>query len=189
MSLETGQMAPDFTLKNQNGEEVTLSDFRGKKNVVLVFYPGDDTPVCTKQLNSYNHDLSEFVGLDAQIVAISPQDVASHEKFRSKYSLDFPLLADTEHTVTEAYGVWKEKSMYGRKVMGIERSTFLIDADGKVRRAFGDQADALPQAVALDDLPGRGGHEGIGLAGDDRRAEGARAARGERAGANRLAAL
>lgn len=127
MAIGVGDSAPEFTLSGTGGRSYTLSEFRGSP-VVLVFYPGDDTPVCTKQLNSYNHDLSEFTTLDATILAISPQDVASHEKFRAKHGFDFPLLADTDKTVGAAYGTLGPIGFY-------RRSVFVVDAEGVVRYA------------------------------------------------------
>lgn len=127
MALGVGDKAPDFTLDGTGGRSYSLSEFRGGP-VVLVFYPGDDTPVCTKQLNSYNHDLSEFVGLDAQIVGISPQDVVSHEKFAAKHGLQFPLLADIDKAVGALYGTLGPIGFY-------RRSVFIIDGDGVIRYA------------------------------------------------------
>jgi peroxiredoxin Q/BCP len=127
MALGVGDSAPDFTLDGTGGRAYSLSEFRGSP-VVLVFYPGDDTPVCTKQLNSYNHDLSEFVGLDARILAISPQDVASHEKFAAKHGLRFPLLADTDKAVGAQYGTLGPIGFY-------RRSVFVIDGEGVIRYA------------------------------------------------------
>jgi len=127
MAIGAGDVAPDFTLSGTGSRQYTLSEYRGK-TVVLVFYPGDDTPVCTKQLNSYNHDLSEFEGLDAQILAASPQDVASHEKFAAKHGLQFPLLADTDKAVGGSYGTLGPLGFY-------RRSVFVIDAKGIIRYA------------------------------------------------------
>jgi thioredoxin-dependent peroxiredoxin len=133
--VEEGMQAPDFTLPSDEGVDVTLSDLRGKK-VVLYFYPKDDTPGCTIQACDFRDAAPSFEGVDAAVLGVSADSVESHERFRAKYDLNFPLLADEEHEVAEAYGVWKEKSMYGRKFMGIERSTFLIDEDGKVERIW-----------------------------------------------------
>ena len=127
MSVGVGDAAPDFALNGTGGRSYSLSEFRGKA-VVLVFYPGDDTPVCTKQLNSYNHDLSEFVGLDAVLLAISPQDVASHERFREKHGFEFPLLADEDKSVGAAYGTLGPIGFY-------RRSVFVVDGAGKIRYA------------------------------------------------------
>ena len=133
--VEKGDPAPDFTLSSDAGGDVTLSSLRGKK-VVLYFYPKDDTPGCTTQACDLRDAMPRFEGLDAVVLGVSPDSVASHRKFRDKFGLNFPLLADEDHRVAEAYGVWKEKSMYGRTFMGIERSTFLIDEDGKIQEAW-----------------------------------------------------
>jgi peroxiredoxin Q/BCP len=129
--IENGDEAPDFTLSSDRGDSVTLSALRGKK-VVLYFYPKDDTPGCTVQACDFRDSTPAFEKLDAVVLGVSADSVGSHAKFRDKFGLNFPLLADEDHSVCEAYGVWKEKSMYGRKFMGIERSTFLIGEDGKV---------------------------------------------------------
>jgi peroxiredoxin Q/BCP len=133
--VEPGSPAPDFTLPSDEGGDVTLSDLRGKK-VVLYFYPKDDTPGCTIQACDFRDAAPSLQGVDAVVLGVSADSVASHRKFREKYDLNFPLLADEEHAVADAYGVWKEKSMYGRKFMGIERSTFLIDEKGTVARVW-----------------------------------------------------
>ncbi len=135
VEVEKGLPAPDFTLPTDRGDEVTLSALRGKK-VVLYFYPKDDTPGCTTQACDLRDAMPRFEGLDAVVLGVSPDSVKSHQKFRDKFDLNFPLLADEDHRVAEAYGVWKEKSMYGRTFMGIERSTFLIDEDGIVQEAW-----------------------------------------------------
>lgn len=127
MGVSVGDPAPDFTLPATGGEDVALSSFRGQP-VVLVFYPGDDTPVCTVQLNSYNDDLSEFEDVGAQIFGISPQDVASHEAFAAKHGFSFPLLADTDKAVGAAYGVLGPVGFY-------RRSVFVVDRAGTVRYA------------------------------------------------------
>jgi len=133
--VSKGTPAPDFTLPADEGGPVTLSGLRGKK-VVLYFYPKDDTSGCTAQACELRDALPRFDGVDAVILGVSPDTVASHRKFRAKYGLNFPLLADEDHAVAEAYGVWVEKSMYGRTYMGIERSTFLIGEDGIVLEAW-----------------------------------------------------
>ena len=133
--VEKGSRAPDFTLASDQGGAVKLSSLRGKK-VVLYFYPKDDTPGCTVQACDFRDAQPRFEGLDAVVLGVSPDSVASHGKFREKFGLTFPLLADEDHAVSEAYGVWKEKSMYGRTFMGIERSTFLIGEDGVVIEAL-----------------------------------------------------
>ena len=133
--VEKGSEAPDFTLATDEGDEVTLSKLQGKK-VVLYFYPKDDTPGCTVQACDFRDATPSFEKLDAVVLGVSPDSVESHAKFRAKFGLNFPLLADVDHEVSEAYGVWKERSMYGRKFMGIERSTFLIDEDGMVQEVW-----------------------------------------------------
>jgi thioredoxin-dependent peroxiredoxin len=130
-----GAKAPAFSLSDQDGNTVALKDFKGKA-VVLYFYPKDDTSGCTAQACGFRDALPEFEALDAVVLGVSPDPVKSHAKFRDKYALPFPLLADPEHGVLEAYGVWQEKSMYGKKYMGVQRSTFVIDGQGKVRAVF-----------------------------------------------------
>jgi peroxiredoxin Q/BCP len=149
--IEKGSRAPDFELPSDDGRQIALSALRGKK-VVLYFYPKDDTPGCTTQACDLRDAMPRFEGLDAVVVGVSPDSVASHRKFRDKFGLNFPLLADEDHRVAEAYGVWKEKNMYGRKSMGIERSTFLIDEEGKVLEAWRkvsakDHADLVQKAL------------------------------------------
>ena len=135
-TLEVGAPAPDFALQNQAGETVSLADFRGTQAVVLYFYPKDDTPGCTKEA-CYFRDLSaDFARKDAVILGVSPDSVASHVKFREKFELPFPLLADPGAEVAKRYGVWKERSMYGRTFMGVERTTFVIGKDGAIRTIF-----------------------------------------------------
>lgn len=125
------KQAPDFTLNNQNGEAVSLSDFRGN-NVVLYFYPKDMTPGCTTQACNFRDDYSAYEALDAVILGVSADDAARHTKFIAKHELPFSLLADTEHKVCEQYGVWTLKKMFGKEYYGIERSTFLIDKEGNI---------------------------------------------------------
>lgn len=133
--LEVGNKAPDFSLLNQDEKKVSLKDFIGQK-VVLYFYPKDDTSGCTKEACSFSDDLPKFNKIDAVILGVSPDSVNSHKKFSEKYKLKFDLLADEEKKVIEKYGVWKEKSMYGRKYMGVERTTFIIDEKGKIKKIF-----------------------------------------------------
>lgn len=130
-----GDVAPDFELESDDGSTLSLRNLRGQK-VVLYFYPKDDTSGCTTQACEFRDAIPRFTADGAVILGVSPDSVSSHEKFRDKFGLNFPLLADEEHAVAEAYGVWKEKSMYGRKYWGVERSTFLIDEEGVVRRAW-----------------------------------------------------
>ena len=134
MSVNVGQPAPTFTLPTEDGQ-VSLDDYLGKR-LVLYFYPKDDTSGCTSEAIAFRDRLSEFQELGTDILGISRDSVASHAKFRAKYSLPFPLAADTEGTVCEAYGVWKEKSMYGKTYMGIERTTVLIDHTGTIRELW-----------------------------------------------------
>jgi peroxiredoxin Q/BCP len=133
--VEQGKPAPDFELTSDAGEQVRLSAFRGKP-VVLYFYPRDDTPGCTAQACGIRDAYGEFERAGAVVLGVSPDSEASHGKFRSKYDLPFTLLADPEHEVAEQYGVWVEKKNYGKTSMGIERSTFVIDADGNVARVM-----------------------------------------------------
>ena len=135
MSVEVGDKAPDFTLPSDGGGKVSLKALKGKA-VVLYFYPKDDTSGCTAESCAFRDALPNFSKVKAAIVGISRDSVASHDKFKAKYGLTFPLAADEDGTVCEAYGTWVEKSMYGRKYMGIERSTFLIDAKGVVRNVW-----------------------------------------------------
>lgn len=127
--------APDFTLPRDGGGDVTLSDLRGSA-VVLFFYPRDDTPGCTKESIGFSQSLQAFADAGAQVFGISRDTVAKHDKFVAKHDLTTPLLSDAEATTCEDYGVWVEKNMYGKKSMGIERSTFLIDADGKIAQVW-----------------------------------------------------
>ena len=129
--VSEGTPAPDFTLTSDSGTQVTLSELRGKP-VVLYFYPKDDTPGCTLQACDIRDAWAEFESRGAVVLGVSPDTVSSHVKFREKYELPFPLLADPEHEVAERYGVWVEKEMAGKTYMGIERSTFVIDAEGNV---------------------------------------------------------
>ncbi len=133
--IEEGKKAPDFKLKNQDGETVSLKDFKGK-NVVLYFYPKDNTSGCTKEACNFRDEFPKFKNVDAVILGVSPDSVASHKKFAEKYDLPFSLLSDEEKIVLEEYGVWQEKSMYGRKYMGVVRTTVIIDENGKIRKIF-----------------------------------------------------
>jgi len=133
--LDVGKKAPDFSLLNQEEKKISLKDFIGQK-VVLYFYPKDDTSGCTKEACSFSDDLPKFSKIDAVVLGVSPDSVKSHKKFSEKYKLKFDLLADDEKKVVEKYGVWKEKSMYGRKYMGVERTTFIIDENGKIKKIF-----------------------------------------------------
>lgn len=131
--VEEGKQAPTFTLESDAGEKVSLDSLRGKP-VVLYFYPKDDTPGCTAQACGIRDTWGKFEERGAVVLGVSPDDAKSHVKFREKYGLPFTLLADEDHAVAEAYGVWVEKSMAGKTYMGVERSTFVIDADGRVAK-------------------------------------------------------
>jgi thioredoxin-dependent peroxiredoxin len=133
--LTVGQKAPDFTVLNDKGEKVKLSDFKGKK-VVLYFYPKDDTPGCTKEACAFRDGISAIKKKGAEVLGVSTDSVESHQKFKKKFDLNFALLADTDKKIVDDYGTWKEKSMYGRKYMGIERTTFVIDEQGKISHIF-----------------------------------------------------
>ena len=134
--VQAGDPAPDFTLPASTGENVSLSDFRGKQAVVLYFYPKDDTPGCTKEACSFRDLSAEFAEKGAVILGVSPDSVNSHRKVRDKYQLPFTLLADQGAEVATKYGVWKEKSMYGKTFMGVERTTVVIAKDGRVSKVF-----------------------------------------------------
>ena len=133
--MKVGQKAPDFSVKDDSGKTVKLSDLKGKK-VVLYFYPKDDTPGCTTEACNFRDGIAAIKKLGAVVLGVSADSVESHKKFKTKYDLNFPLLADTEKEIIEAYEVWKEKSLYGRKYMGIERTTFVIGTDGKITHIF-----------------------------------------------------
>ena len=133
--VEEGKPAPDFELQTDDGETVKLSDLRGKQ-VVLYFYPKDDTPGCTTQACGIRDTYGEFERAGAVVLGISPDDAESHEKFKQKYSLPFTLLADDDHKVAEEYGVWAEKKYMGRTYMGVDRSTFVIDENGDVKKVL-----------------------------------------------------
>lgn len=136
MSLQVGDMAPDFTANDQNGNAVRLSDYRGKK-VVLYFYPKDDTPGCTAQACSLRDNYSALQTAGYEVIGVSVDGEKAHQKFISKYELPFTLISDTDQKVVEAYGVWKEKSMYGRTYMGTVRTTFVIDEGGVIAEIIG----------------------------------------------------
>jgi peroxiredoxin Q/BCP len=133
--LKVGDKAPDFTLASSDGSKISLSDFKGKK-VILYFYPKDDTPGCTKEACSFRDDMDAFERRKAIVLGVSADDLKSHQKFAQKYSLPFPLLSDVEKKVVRAYGVWKQKSLYGKEFMGIERTTFIIDGRGRIAHVF-----------------------------------------------------
>lgn len=135
MKPEIGLQAPDFNLPADSGMNISLQDLKGKP-VILYFYPKDDTSGCTAQACQFRDILPDFSGVNAAILGVSRDGIKSHQKFRDKYSLNFPLLADESGEICQKYGVWVEKSMYGRKYFGIERTTFLIDAAGIIRQVW-----------------------------------------------------
>lgn len=153
-SADEGAMAPDFTLPADGGETMSLSGLKGKQ-VVLYFYPKDDTGGCTKEAIAFTELLGDFAAIDTVVLGMSPDSVAKHDKFKAKHELGVTLVADEEKSTLEEYGVWVEKSMYGRKYMGVERSTFLIDKDGKIAKAWrkvkvpGHAEAVLEEAKAL----------------------------------------
>lgn len=151
--LETGIEAPDFTLPDKDGKAVSLHDFRGQK-VVLYFYPKDDTAGCTKQACGFGELYPSFTEAGAVVIGISKDSVTSHQKFAMKYDLPFILLSDPDHQVIEKYDVWKEKSMFGKKYMGTERSTYIIDAQGIIVKAFGKVRPADNPKKMLKEIQG-----------------------------------
>ena len=150
--LSVGDPAPDFTLASDTGEPVTLAALRGKP-VVLYFYPRDDTPGCTTEACEFRDAWDEVKQAGAVVLGVSPDDVPSHRRFRTKYRLPFPLLADPDHRVAERYGAWGEKSMYGRKFQGVLRTTFVIDSRGRVHRIFERVKPKGHAAAVLEALP------------------------------------
>ncbi len=154
MSLQEGDTAPDFTLPRDGGGALSLAGLKGRK-IVLYAYPKDDTPGCTREAIAFNGLRQAFAAAGTEIVGISADPVKSHDKFRTKYGLDFALVADEARATLEAYGLWVEKSMYGRSYMGIERTTFLIDAGGRIARIWpkvkvaGHAEEVLAAAQAL----------------------------------------
>lgn len=154
MTLTVGATAPDFTLPTDGGGSVTLSDLRGKP-VVLYFYPKDDTPGCTTEACDFRDAEPDFSGASAVVIGISKDTVAKHDKFKAKHGLTFPLASDADGDVCERYGVWKEKSMYGKTFLGIERTTVLVAADGTIARVWpkvkvkGHAAEVLEAVKAL----------------------------------------
>ncbi len=134
--LKPGDKAPDFTLPASTGETISLSDFIGKKRVILYFYPRDNTPGCTKEACSFRDNLPALETKEAVVLGVSKDSLKSHEKFIQKYDLNFPLLSDEDHKVAEAYGAWGEKKNYGKTYMGMIRKTFVIGKDGVIEQAF-----------------------------------------------------
>ncbi|UUX50849.1 thioredoxin-dependent thiol peroxidase [Nisaea acidiphila] len=133
--VDVGDKAPDFSMATDGGGTVSLAGLKGRK-VVLYFYPKDDTPGCTKEACAFRDSMPDFSGVDAEIIGVSKDPVAKHDKFKAKYDLPFTLASDAESDVCERFGVWVEKNMYGKKYMGIERATFLIDGEGTVRHVW-----------------------------------------------------
>lgn len=180
---QTGNPAPDFQLQDQNGHDVKLSRLRGK-NVVLYFYPKDDTPGCTREACDFRDEHSALEAAGAVVLGVSPDSTKSHQKFATKFSLPFPLLADTERQVCGAYGVWGEKSLYGRKFMGVTRATFLIDTQGKVARVWPKvKVDGHVQEI-LQSL--KGGAEGTGETAAPKKAAAKKPASAEKAPAKKV---
>lgn len=149
--LEAGMKAPDFTLPDQDGNQVTLSSFKGKK-VILYFYPRDNTPGCTKQACGFAGLYPHFLEKGAVVLGVSKDSVASHKKFQEKYDLSFTLISDTELEAIKAYDVWQEKNMYGKKTMGVVRTTYLIDENGVIEKVFGKVKAAENPQQMLDEL-------------------------------------
>lgn len=152
MIPRTGTKAPEFNALTDAEDHLSLKSLRGK-TVVLFFYPKDDTSGCTKEACSFRDALPRFVGNDAVVLGISPDSAKSHRKFKEKFGLTYPLLVDEDHKIADGYGVWQEKSMYGRKYMGIARTTFVIDAKGRIAKVFEkvkpeDHAVEVAEAVA-----------------------------------------
>ena len=149
--LAEGDRAPDFTLPDQDGNEVSLADLGGR-TVVLYFYPKADTPGCTKQACGVRDRSADYQASGARVIGVSPDPVGDVKRFADKYSLEFTLLADSDHEVADAYGTWGEKSMYGRKYMGVARATFIIDPDGVVARVFPKVSPKTHDDVVLEAL-------------------------------------
>ena len=150
-TLAVGAPAPDFTATSDAGTPLSLADLRGRP-VVLYFYPKDDTPSCTAEACGFRDEFARFESVGAAVIGVSTDGVKSHARFREKFALPFPLVSDPDHAIADAYGVWQEKSMYGRKYMGVVRTTFLIDRDGRIARVWEKvrskgHADEVAQAL------------------------------------------
>jgi peroxiredoxin Q/BCP len=148
--LNEGDKAPDFTANDQNGNAVSLSDFKGK-TVILYFYPKDDTPGCTAEACDFRDNYQSLLGKGYQVIGVSTDDEKSHKKFVTKHNLPFPLISDTDHHVVEAYDVWGEKNMYGKKYMGTIRTTFIINPDGIIQKVI-DKVDTKASSQQVLDL-------------------------------------
>jgi len=149
IDLIEGQKAPDFKAKDQNGKSISLSDFSGK-DVILYFYPKDDTPGCTAEACSFRDNYQSLIKEGFEVLGVSTDDEKSHQKFINKYSLPFSLIADTDKKIVEAYGVWVEKNMYGKKYMGVARKTFIIDKNGMIRKII-EKVDTKNSSVQVLD--------------------------------------
>ena len=150
--LKEGDVAPEFELETYDGETIRLSDLHGRR-VVLYFYPKDDTSGCTKEACGFRDNRQAFEARDVTVLGVSPDGVTSHEKFRDKYGLTFPLLSDPDHEVAEAYGAWGTKKMYGREYQGVLRSTFVIDPEGRIEKVYAKVKPAEHADQVLADLP------------------------------------
>ena len=151
-TLQAGDLAPVFTAKNQNGETVSLTDFKGKK-VILFFYPKDNTPGCTAEACDFRDNYQSLTTQGFEVIGVSTDDEKSHKKFETKFELPFTLIADTDKTIVESYGVWVEKSMYGKSYMGTSRKTFVIDEEGKIINVI-DKVDTKQPSKQLLELVG-----------------------------------
>jgi peroxiredoxin Q/BCP len=149
-TLKQGDKAPGFTAKDQNGKTVSLSDFQGKK-VILYFYPKDDTPGCTAEACSFRDNYQSVLGKGFEVIGVSTDDEKSHKKFEKKFSLPFTLIADTDKSIVEAYGLWVEKNMYGKKYMGTARTTYIIDEEGTISKII-DKVDTKNATLQVLDL-------------------------------------
>lgn len=149
-TLKAGDKAPDFNAKDQNGKEISLAQFKGTQ-VILYFYPKDDTPGCTAEACDFRDNYQSLQGKGFQVIGVSTDDEKSHKKFETKYNLPFPLIADADKQIVEAYGVWVEKSMYGKKYMGTARTTFIIDADGIIKNII-EKVDTKNSSQQVLDL-------------------------------------
>jgi peroxiredoxin Q/BCP len=149
-TLKAGDKAPDFTAKDQNGKEISLAQFKGTQ-VILYFYPKDDTPGCTAEACDFRDNYQSLQGKGFQVIGVSTDNEKSHKKFETKYSLPFPLIADADKQIVEAYGVWVEKSMYGKKYFGTARTTFIIDGDGIIKNII-EKVDTKNSSQQVLDL-------------------------------------